>query len=136
MTINQNHYNRMNFKETLPNSCPPNDVQHPSQKTLWRMLPASEVQESDFDSHAKKFPEKRYPDMCRARSTSLLTSLDACRAVSKMPSPNVASLTHAVEVHVDSAAGVWDQNKPTHVSLWLAAHIDPLTLTGNVSEVK
>ena len=126
----------MKFRERLPDSCPPSDVKPPSHATLWRMVSDPNVQHSDFDSHAKKYPEKSYKDMCRARSTSLLTSLDACRAVSKMPNPNVANLTHAVEVKVDPVAGVWDQNKATHVSLWLTADADPLALIGNVSELK
>lgn len=122
----------MKFKEPLPESCPPSKVTPPNSSVLWRMLPANTVQASDFDSHAKRFPNKSYPDMCKARSVSLLPSLESCRAITKLPYPNVQNLTHAVAVSVLSSAGVWDKNGPAHISLWIAAGVDPLALTGKI----
>lgn len=101
------------------------------------MLPANQATASDFDSHAKKNPAKKYPSHlhCKASSTSLITSLEVCRSIAKSPSPNVKNLTHAVEVKHDPSAGIWDHNGEHHVSLWLAANFNPLDLTGKVEEL-
>ena len=122
----------MKFKETLPPSCPPIEVKPPSNPTLWRLVGQPSVNPEDFQSHAARFPLRTYSDPCKARAVSLITSLEACRSLTKLPSPNVRGLTHAAEVKCDQQAGVYDHNGPTHVSFWLASHVDPLTLVCSV----
>ena len=122
----------MNFKEPLPDSCPPSQVKAPPNAALWRLISGTHVTPSDFESNAAKYPGRAYKDPCKARAVSLATSLDACRSIVKLPYPNVHGRTHAVEVKHEPAAGVWDHNDTSHVSYWVAATANPLALTGAV----
>lgn len=126
----------MIYKENLPRNCPPQKVKAPKVRTMWRLTDSRNVSHSDFVPHAAKFPNRRYPNRCRALSISLATSKEVVRAIVKHPSPNLAGLTHVVEVHYEKAAGVWDQDKPTHVSLWLAKDFDILTIIGNTEKIR
>jgi hypothetical protein len=122
----------MKFKEPLPASCPPTNVNVPTTETLWRILKGTTPTSEDFESHAAREPRKNYRDACQARAVSLATSLDVCRTIVKLPYPNVRGLTHAAEVTYEPSAGAWDHNHTDHVSYWVAADADPIALTGTV----
>lgn len=125
----------MNFRETLPDSCPPSNPQHPPLPSSWRMLKNDAAQESDFDSHRKRMPTKHFNDECKARGVSLTTTLEACRMARKAPYPNMKAFKYAVCVVNDKAYGVFDKNGDTHISLWLAEGANPMDLTRQVEEL-
>lgn len=120
----------MTFREALPPSCPPAVTQSPSEQKLWRLLMAPAPTVSDFDSQWKKQPHRKFRDECSARAISLVTTLEACRAAAK--SPRMPPFTYAALVTYDPSAGIWHQDKPTHVNWWPYSSIDPLNAVGQV----
>ena len=125
----------MKFRELLPASCPPSNHQHPQLAASWRLLKINSAQESDFDSHRKRFPNKPFDDECAARSVSLVTTLEACRMMRKSPKPNMKAFKYAVCVVNDKTYGVFDKDGHTHVSLWLVDGVNPIDLTRQVEEL-
>lgn len=123
----------MTFRENLPPSCPPDQTTIPDQTTLWRLLRSATPTVEDFDSQYKRQPQRRFPDPCTARSVSLITTLEACRAIAK--SPRMKGFTHVAGVGLDAASGVWDQDKPCHVNWWPLATVDPLARILAVEEI-
>lgn len=121
----------MTFREPLPDSCPPANTTHPTDDVLWRMLMAPQVSDADFDSQAEKQKGRKFKNECEGRSVSLVTTLEACRAAVK--SPRVPPFTHAVPVNVDVNAGVWHQDKVTHVHWWPYATSLPLSLVAGAA---
>lgn len=125
---------KMTYRESLPTSCPPIDPNVPDEPILWRLLFSNTVKDDDFDSQYKKQPTRNFYDQCGARSVSLTTSLEVCRALVK--SPRMPKFTHAVQVLHDPTTGVWHKDKPTHVHWWPYKASDPLNVVvGQVAKL-
>jgi hypothetical protein len=120
----------MTFRESLPDTCPPQAPRHPQHPYLWRLLRDGQPVDADFDSQYLRNPKRTFPDPCSARAVSLITSLDICRAASK--SPRMRGFTHAVRVKCCPSLGVWDQDKPEHVNWWPLKAVDVLQQLGDL----
>lgn len=129
------HANGFDFLEPLPPSCPPEEVNMPTEEKLWRLLRANTHTAEDFDSQRKRLSKHTYPDECLARSVSLMTSLAACRAAVKSPRMAKMRFTHAVEIPCDSNFGVWHQDQPNHVNWWPYLTVMPTSIAGKVEEL-
>ncbi|WP_139197741.1 hypothetical protein [Pseudomonas sp. NFACC05-1] len=127
--------NGFDFLEPLPDSCPPENVNTPTEPVLWRLLRASVHTAEDFDSQRKRLSNHKYPDECLARSVSLMTSLAACRAAVKSPLMAKMKFTHAVEIPCDPKLGVWHKDQPNHVNWWPYLTVNPTGIAGRVEDL-
>lgn len=125
----------MNFRENLPEQCPPDDAADVSYSSLWRLVSAQEVCAGDFDSHAKlgKVPPNRSVDLCRWASCSFFTNKAGVQNLVALPKMR-AKYSWAAEVAVPVGAGVSKLHN-SHVDLWLWSSFDPLAAIVTVAQV-
>jgi hypothetical protein len=123
----------LTYRESLPTSCPPADVTAPTSGTLWRLLKNNTITNSDFDSAAFKNPQKNYEDACEAKGISLVTTLNHCRILAKLP--RMKHFKFAIEVTYDVSAGVWHQDRTDHVNWWIYESCKPLQLVGKIESL-
>jgi len=76
------------FREPLPDRCPPaTAVEVCSVITVYRLLESTTPQESDFDSHQARQPEKKYSEkvLCKARGLSVYDKTEQAMAARRLP---------------------------------------------------
>ncbi len=114
------------WKESLPDGCPAGvEPTDPTGETLYRLIAGAQPALADFRSHQDLDPQKHFlfGSPCEARSVSLWTTVEQCRALQKRPNHRQKRIASVV---VEANAGVVKRKNTGHVSWWLCAGADPL----------
>lgn len=122
-----------NWKETLPEDCPPADAKSPNNESFYRLVTQAPPLESDFYSNRKLFPLMRFnTSECVARSVSIFNCIKSCRQIRKLPAHKnklVAKLTLPVEAGLIKKSG-----RPKHYSWWIRKDFNPIEFLEIVNE--
>ena len=116
----------MDFRELLPDNCPPEDAHMGGYEVLYRFVPATPATNGDFDSHAAK--GKAPPptvDPCRWSSCSFFRSRKDALSKLKLPKAK-ARFSHFAVVNVPQGSG-YSVEKSGHVDLWMFSTFDPVS---------
>lgn len=108
----------MQWAESLPTQCPPEQAAPPANETFYRFISAMPVKEQDFYSQRKLKPLAAFNiDECTARAVSLFNNLEVAKAMLKLPSLRGKKV---LEVTLPKESGVILQtgNKKNHISWW------------------
>lgn len=113
----------MEFLESLPASCPPNDAKFDELTGVWRFAASENSSKEEFASHAqlgKTKPDK--VDACRWSSCSLFEE-KAMRNMAK--TPRFRDMFR-VKLDIPAASGM-HVNKKGHIDFWMLSTFDPCT---------
>lgn len=79
----------MEWVETLPDRCPPEDAYAPSGEYFYRISQGNPVENSDFFSQRKLAPDKTFTgngiDECIARAVSVFSNVEDAKNKLKLP---------------------------------------------------
>ena len=79
----------MDWAETLPNRCPPEDAISPSGEYFYRISKGNPVEDSDFFSQKKLAPDKKFTgegiDECIIRAVSVYSNIEDAKRTLKLP---------------------------------------------------
>jgi hypothetical protein len=114
------------FADRLPAGCPPPNAQAVDRDIVaYRIIDTPPPKASDFISHWNMNPGKRYRDECIARSLSIFSTLEECRAV--MEGSLKFKNKGICRIKLAPGAGMILQNHQTgHISWWMAKDAEPL----------
>lgn len=117
----------MEWFETLPDSCPPQDADAPLEDSFYRIAQGNPAEDSDFFSQKKMNPEKIFTgngiDECITRAISLFANIEDAKRKLKLPKFKGNSIA---EIVLNSNDGVVKQTfKPSHHSWWRTQSFDP-----------
>lgn len=72
--------------EELPDRCPPDEAFDPSGRVFYRLSKKNTPQESDFQSHRSRWPDKEFEQgECIVRSLSIWDDRDRCLSALRLP---------------------------------------------------
>jgi hypothetical protein len=113
------------WAEDLPNGCPPTDAVV-LEGIYYRLVESFPPTEKDFWSQRKLFPSKTFrTNECIARACSMMTSLEDCIALRKLPTHRHKQV---VEVLLSGNNGVGKKtgSSSSHFSWWRTRDFNPL----------
>ena len=110
------------FAEALPDNCPPSDAAGPDQMLVYRLVATDPPTNLDFDSHAKRWPEK-YGKRCRAFALSVFSQRESLERLLEM---KVHSSKKVARLTLTESSGKIQQTSSdaTHYSWWRFAAFD------------
>jgi hypothetical protein len=117
----------MDFHEQLPQGCPPTNAEEiTAERDVFRLVASSPPTDWDFQSHTARWPQKRFPDECKARALSVSATRAHAELTSKLPKMKKGLLV--CRVRLLSGAGMILQtgSEKEHYSWWRALHFAPL----------
>lgn len=107
--------------ESLPNNCPPADVEYPENFLCFRLASQNPPIEEDYQSHRALYPERVFnTNDCRARSLSVFSERAECEKIKKLPANREKLL---VSLRLFPKCGVIKKTgkNEAHYSWWLLA---------------
>lgn len=137
----------MQYKEVLPEQCPPNDAHPLNDCVVIRMVSSSEPDDRDFESHAAKGKPipvssrsgKAPPDACSWASCSTYLAGDKPVAQAKALAllPWFKKFNYAAFVSVNEDAGAARVNPESrHVDFWFFHGFEPCKSILSVEAVR
>ena len=122
-----------NWKEPLPEDCPPVDATSPNNELYFRLVTQDPPLESDFYSNRKLFPLLHFnTSECVARSISIFKCIKSCGQIRKLPAHKnklIAKLTLSAEAGLIKKSG-----RPKHYSWWIRKDFNPIEFSEIVNE--
>jgi len=104
------------YAEDLPEGCPPSDAVSLQNRFLFRFVESIPPKERDFWSQRKLFPLKRFStDECTARACSLMTTLEACANLKKLPTHRNKRIVQ-IQLHTVRVGLVKKRERVHHIS--------------------
>jgi hypothetical protein len=117
---------KMEYKDKLPNNCPPKDAQEPNNFTIFRMVKTIPPTDIDFVSHFKLFPDKNYENMkCEALSVSVFNRFESCKELLDIPNHRGKKIVK-LNLFQDSGRVIKSSKDKSHYSWWIYANFSPL----------
>ena len=110
------------FAEALPKGCPPEEATTVTHFTVYRLVESASPAETDFASHALRWPEK-YGKKCREHAVSVFSEQGSLARLLEMPvhaKKKMARLTLVPESGRVQQTG----KDVTHYSWWRYAAFD------------
>jgi hypothetical protein len=122
----------LDFREELPDGCPPEAAHDGGCGTAYRLVPTAKPVPSDFASNAaKKETCPETCDPCRWASCSLFTDLNTIQKKRKT-FKKLRKFHFAAEMTIKSGSGLLMQ-EGSHIDFWMFASFDPI---GAIADVK
>ena len=118
---------KIGWAEDLPPDCPPADAVAPQNNVFYRLVDNIPPVERDFWSHRKLNPNKNFNTTeCVARSCSVLSDLEGCSLVIKLPTQRNKRI---VQLTLPAQSGLVKKTGRNlyHYSWWRAGNFDPLS---------
>ncbi len=119
----------MNWSETLPEQCPPDNAFDPEGLVFYRLCDTSPPTIEDFKSQRAICPTCEYKNVseCIARSLSVWDNIDKCLNLLKLPRHKGKS---AMKLELTTNDGMVLQTfKPNHYSWWKTQSFDIASAT-------
>lgn len=119
----------MNWSETLPEQCPPDNAFSPDGLVFYRLCETSPPTNEDFKSQRALCPTCEYKNVseCIARSLSVWDNIDKCLNLLKLPRHKGKS---AMKLELTNNDGLVLQTfKPNHYSWWKTQSFDIASAT-------
>ena len=112
------------YAEPLPQSCPPRGADS-SGGQYHRLVESIPPTIEDFKSHRERFPDRAFTvTECRARSVSLLKSVEQCNQLLKLPTLRGRLI---VVLEIPSNTGAMQKTGgPHHYSWWRCGAFNPI----------
>jgi hypothetical protein len=121
----------MNFRDTLPNGCPPNHASEEGYSQAFRLLSAAKPELGHFLPNSA---EKQCPtgvDPCRWASCSLYTNLDTLRK-KRQTFPRLRKMLFFAEISIAANSGkIVHEND--HLDFWMFFSFDPIKAISKVA---
>jgi hypothetical protein len=115
------------WAEDLPADCPPNDAVAPQNALFYRLVNNIPPVDRDFWSHRKLNPNKRFNvSECIARSCSVLSDLEGCSQIIKLPTQKNKRIVQLVLPPQSGLIRKTGRNL-YHYSWWRAGTFDPIS---------
>ncbi|WP_345844267.1 hypothetical protein [Shewanella algae] len=119
--------------EELPERCPPTDAKTPDGQEYFRLIENEIIESDDFISHRKIWPNKAFHvSECRARSVSVYSDIEECRAIKKLPAHKQKKIAKVILKKDDGYIKQTGQNKE-HYSWWRTRSFNYETSTALVA---
>lgn len=120
----------MQFKENLPEQCPPSEAYQPNgEEVVYRLGHIeNDYSTDDFRSHWDKFPQNRtqYTQKvgeCRAKSLSVFSTEEDARNACRLPSPRSKNkFKSLIAINLQPTDGLLMQTgiDKAHYSIWVS----------------
>lgn len=121
----------MNYRETLPDGCPPADSLEISRPlTVFRLVRAMPPSDDDFRSQREEKPGRVFPGVseCQARGLSVFTDRHDAEKALKLPSLRSRQICR---ITLGQGAGrIQQTGKPSHHTWWPLADFEILSYCG------
>lgn len=124
----------MEFKEDLPEACPPADAEMEARVGVYRLLSSAVAVDEHFYSHAKLGIGHGCPCECQRSACSLFSDKKRVRDIAKR-FPKTRKKTHIAELDIPSGSGYLSENGKGHINFWMFAGFDPLMHIVGVEEL-
>lgn len=114
------------YKEQLPEGCPPSDAAEIEQVVFYRMVASFPPTDNDFLSHKALNPMKNFNKECIARGVSVFVGIRGITDVSKLPTQQGKQIAR---LNLTAPAGRHKQTgaKNDHHSWWVYEEFDLAT---------
>jgi len=117
----------MEWAETLPTQCPPENAAPPEDATFYRYVASTPLKEEDLLSQRKIFPNKIFSvDECTARAISVHDTIDGCNNLLKFPRFKKMKLIQ-ITLQPESGVVLKTGTEKNHYSWWRAKNYIPAT---------
>ena len=118
----------MDYLESLPEGCPPEDAYSPNDQTFFRLSFNSPPQEKDFFSWRNLNPERNLPPQiteCRALSVSVYNKAVECEQLTKLPKfKSRDSFVYSISLVREDGAIKQTGRNVNHYSWWISRDFD------------
>jgi hypothetical protein len=114
------------WAEELPVDCPPVDALEPNNDPFFRLVGSIPPRNEDFWSQRKLYPLKNFhANECIARSCSLISTLERCSELVKLPAQKNKRI---VKLVLSPGSGCIKKTggDATHYSWWRNKELDPI----------
>jgi len=121
------------WAEELPLECPPVDAAAPQNDLFYRLVDNVPPSSRDFDSHRKLYPAKKFNiSECIARSCSLLSNLEGCADLAKLPTHKHKRIIQLILPPQSGRVKKTGKNQ-YHFSWWRVENFDPISASIEVT---
>ncbi|NEV94471.1 hypothetical protein G3567_09990 [Psychroflexus sp. YR1-1] len=117
----------MNWKEDLPEQCPPEKAFEPNDFKVFRLATNKNIDESDFQSQRALKPKAKFKgvDECIARSISVFDEINKCLNMAKLPLyKNKWKAVLEIELNESDGLALKTFKDPCHYSWWRSTTFD------------
>ena len=119
----------MEFKEGLPDQCPPAEAVDNEWDEIYRLLPTKDYNADHFKSHAE-LGKSCHPNVCSCRWASCSLVFDTTAALKKFP--RFKKYNWAARMEIPKGSGMSQKTNKNHVDFWQKKSFD---MTDAVKEV-
>ncbi len=123
----------MNFKEELPEKCPPASAKDVEHLKVLRFVDCAEVKVEDFHSHRALGLQIKGATECDLAACSLFTCTKSKGFIRARKFPRLRNKAVAV-LDIPEGAGLSLINSDGHVNFWMYNSFDPLSAVTEVYE--
>jgi len=116
----------IDWVEDLPPDCPPADAVAPQNDLFYRLVENVPPLDRDFWSHRKLYPSKKYTSECIGRACSLISDLEGCFQVAKLPTQQNKRIVQ-LSLPPESGRVKKTGKNPWHYSWWRTRNFDPIS---------
>lgn len=120
------------WAEDLPAHCPPADAVAPENDLFYRLVNNVPPVDRDFWSHRKLNPSKKFnTSECIARSCSLISDLERCFQVAKLPTQQNKRIVQLILPPQSGRIKKTGRNF-SHYSWWRGGNFDPISASSEI----
>lgn len=129
--------NNIQWREDLPDGCPPADATPAPTTVLLRLVPSKKVVDDDFRSHmALGYPPPKVGDLASWASCSMfLTSYESHRLKGLTKFPRLKHMSCVAYIEVDETSGCARISPSKHVDVWMYSNYSPASSVANVVDL-